>query len=196
MHMDIQQYIKEHWKLVSTIPQCQRGRLLELKMLKKGYKDQFAHIRGYVEEIHSQNPDSIAFIDTYPNDIGEDVFNRFYVCFNILMRQWVGSCRPIIGLDSTFLKVAVKGILLTVVGHDANNQIYPVPWTVVQYENADNWLWLVKQLKNDLNLADGSRFVVISDRSKVRFSHYLCNSLHVGKDLILILFFKSFDRVF
>ncbi|KAG7557653.1 hypothetical protein ISN44_As11g036170 [Arabidopsis suecica] len=64
MPMDIQQYIKERWKLVSTIPQCQRGRLLALKMLKKEYEDQFAHIRGYVEEIHSQNPGSVAFIDT------------------------------------------------------------------------------------------------------------------------------------
>jgi len=181
MPMDIQLYIKERWKLVSTIPQCQRGRLLALKMLKKEYEEQFAHIRGYVEEIHSQNPNSVAFIDTYPNEKGEDVFNRFYVCFNILKIQWAGSCRPVIGLDGTFLKVAVKGVLLTAVGHDANNQIYPVAWAVVQSENAENWLWFVQQIKKDLGLEDGSRFVILSDRSKVGTSHYLCISLHVGK---------------
>lgn len=115
MPMDIQQYIKERWKLVSTIPQCQRGRLLALKWLQKEYDDQFAHLRGYIEEIHTQNPGSVAFIDTYPNVAGEDVFNRFYVCFNILRTHWAGTCRPIIGLDGTFLKVAVKGVLLTAI---------------------------------------------------------------------------------
>lgn len=166
MPMDIQQHIKERWKLVSTIPQCQRGRLIALKLLEKEYAEQFAHLRGYVEEINTQNPGSVAFIDTYLNDKGEDVFNRFYVCFHILKTQWAGSCRPIIGLDGTFLKVAVKGVLLTAVGHDANNQIYPIAWAVVQSENADNWLWFVQQIKKDLNLEDGSRFVIISDRSK------------------------------
>ncbi|XP_019087271.1 PREDICTED: uncharacterized protein LOC104727518 [Camelina sativa] len=40
------------------------------------------------------------------------------------------SCRPIIGLDGTFLKTAVKGVLLAAIGHDANNQIYPLAWAV------------------------------------------------------------------
>jgi len=194
MPMDIQEYIKERWKMVSTIPQCQRGRLLALKMLKKEYEEQFAHIRGYVEEIHSQNPGSVAFIDTYRNEKGEDVFNRFYVCFNILRTQWAGSCRPIIGLDGTFLKVVVKGVLLTAVGHDPNNQIYPIAWAVVQSENAENWLWFVQQIKKDLNLEDGSRFVILSDRSKVRISsHSLC--ILVCNE-VLIMFFKLFNRVF
>lgn len=60
----------------------------------------------------------------------------FYVCVASLRDHWAGTCRPIIGLDDTFLKAAVKGVLLTAVGHDANNLIYPVVWAVVQRELA------------------------------------------------------------
>ncbi|CAE6224026.1 unnamed protein product [Arabidopsis arenosa] len=143
-----------------------KGRLLALKWIQQEYAQQFAHLRGYIEEIRTSNKDSVAFIETYANAAGADVFNRFYVCFHILRTSWAGSCRPIIGLDGTFLKVAVKGVLLTAVGHDANNQIYPIAWAVVQSETADNWHWFVKQIKKDLGLEDGSRFVIISDRSK------------------------------
>jgi len=32
------------------------------------------------------------------------VFERMYVCFNASKRAFVGSCRPLIGLDGCFLK--------------------------------------------------------------------------------------------
>ncbi|XP_023637592.1 uncharacterized protein LOC111830219 [Capsella rubella] len=60
----------------------------------------------------------------------------------------------------------LRGCLLTAIAHDANNQIYPIAWAAVQTENADNWLWFLKLLKVDLNLKDGQKYVIISDRSK------------------------------
>lgn len=167
MPEEIQGLIKENWGIVSTRNQCQRGRLLALKWLEREYAEQFAHLRGYAQEIIFTNPGSTAIVDTYPNVDGEDVFQRFYVCLANLKDSWRGSCRPIIGLDGTFLKAAVKGVLLTAVGHDANNQIYPVAWAVVQSETGDNWLWFIKHLKHDLGLENGLGIVIISDRSKV-----------------------------
>ena len=166
MPEEIQQIIKEKWKIVSTRNQCQRGRLLALKWLEKEYEEQFAHLRGYAQEIMVTNPGSTAIVDTFKNKAGEDVFNGFYVCFGVLRDTWRGYCRPIIELDGTFLKRAVKGVLLTAVGHDTNNQIYPIAWAVVQSETTDSWLWFIKKIKHDLVLQDWNRFVIISDRSK------------------------------
>ena len=166
MPEEIQNIIKEKWKIVSTRNQCQRGRLLALRWLEKEYDEQFSHLRGYAEEILFTNNGSTAIVDTYKNKDGKDVFNRFYVCFANLRDTWRGYCRPVIGVDGTFLKVAVKGVLLTAVGHDANNQIYPIAWSVVQSETTENWLWFVQQIKRDLVLKDGSGFVILSDRSK------------------------------
>ncbi|XP_010484982.1 PREDICTED: uncharacterized protein LOC104763290 [Camelina sativa] len=165
MPLDIQRHIKEQWKVVSTIGQVQRGRLLGLQWLKDEYDQQFAHLRGYVAELKESNQYSTAFVDTISNAAGEDVFDRIYVCLGAMKNAFY-YCRPIIGIAGTFLKHAVKGCLLTAIGHDANNQIYPVAWATVQSENTDNWLWFLNQLKADLNLKDGSDYVVLSDRCK------------------------------
>ncbi|XP_023636084.1 uncharacterized protein LOC111829995 [Capsella rubella] len=165
MPLKIQRHIKEQWKIVSTIGQVQRGRILALKWLKEEYGKQFSHLRGYVAEIMNSNKGSTAFVDTTSNAAGEDVFNRIYVCLGAMKNAFY-YCRPIIGIDGTFLKHAVKGCLLTAIGHDANNQIYPVAWACVQVETADNWLWFLNQLSVDLNLKDGSNYVILSDRCK------------------------------
>ncbi|WZZ40591.1 hypothetical protein YC2023_036850 [Brassica napus] len=164
----IQETIKEKWKLIPSRNQCQRGRTLALKWLHKEYADQFAHLRGYVSEIQRTNPGTSVVLETIHNAAGEDMFDQFYICFEKLKTLWSGTCRPIIGLDGTFLKQEVKGILLTGIGHDRNNQIYPFAWALVQGETADTWLWFIKQLKRDLNLGDGEKFVLLLDSSKVR----------------------------
>ncbi|XP_013624126.1 PREDICTED: uncharacterized protein LOC106330130 [Brassica oleracea var. oleracea] len=162
----IQEQIKETWKLISSRNQCQRGRTVALKWLEKEYADQFAHLRGYVRETEKTNPGSSVVLDTISNATKKDVFDRFYVCFEKLRSSCRGTCRPIIGLDGTFLKVAVNGILLIAVGHDANNQIFPFAWAVVQAESTDTWLWFIKRLKHDLSLGDDSKYVLLSDSSK------------------------------
>ncbi|WZY95224.1 hypothetical protein YC2023_067553 [Brassica napus] len=187
----IQEQIKVTWKLIASRNQCQRGRTLALKWLEKEYADQFAHLRGYVREIKKTNPGSSVVLDTIRNGAGEDVFDRFYVCFEKLRSSWRGTCRPIIGLDGTFLKVAVKGILLTAVGHDANNQIFPFAWAVVQAETADTWLWFIKRLKHDLSLGDGINYVLISDSSKVRIK--IISIFFVSITILLIFMYHFRD---
>ncbi|CAE5960458.1 unnamed protein product [Arabidopsis arenosa] len=59
-----------------------------------------------------------------------------------------------------------KGQLLVALGRDANNKIYPVAWGVVKVENTENWVWFVKNLKEDLGLGDGECFIMLSDRQK------------------------------
>ncbi|CAA7035061.1 unnamed protein product [Microthlaspi erraticum] len=74
--------------------------------------------------------------------------------------------RLIFGIDGCFLKSDMKGQLLAAVGRDANNQIYPFAWAVVQVENTESWLWFIRLLKTDLGLGNGDGFTVISDRQK------------------------------
>lgn len=57
-----------------------------------------------------------------------------------------------IGLDGCFLKWELNGDLLSDVGRDAYNRMYPIAWAVVQGENKDTWGWFIKRLKVDLDL--------------------------------------------
>ncbi|KAL4298205.1 hypothetical protein GQ457_12G029930 [Hibiscus cannabinus] len=75
-------------------------------------------------------------------------------------------CRHVISLDGCFLKGSFKGEILSVVGRDSNNQIFPIAWAVVEVENKDSWAWFLKNIQYDLQLGDGEKFTLISDMLK------------------------------
>ncbi|CAI9290678.1 unnamed protein product [Lactuca saligna] len=79
--------------------------------------------------------------------------------------SWMTQER-VIGLDGSFLKGTCKGELLTAIGRDANNQVYPIAWLVVDIENKANWKWFLELLIDDLNLLNRGGFTVISDQHK------------------------------
>ena len=91
----------------------------------------------------------------YLNPDGVKYFRRFYVCFKNFKDGWIRGCRRVIGLDGCFLKGQVKGELLTAIGRDADNHVYPIAWAVVDVENIDNWNWFLDLLVDDLDLGSG-----------------------------------------
>lgn len=48
------------------------------------------------------------------------------------------TCKPLIGLDGYFLKEEYGDQLWIVVGKDGNNQMLPIAYSVVEYENYDS----------------------------------------------------------
>ena len=72
---------------------------------------------------------------------GKRVFRRMFICFDACRRGWKDGCRPIIGLDGCFLKGICKGQLLSAVGIDGNNRMFPIAYAVVEVENTETWKW-------------------------------------------------------
>ncbi|CAN1224185.1 hypothetical protein LINGRAPRIM_LOCUS851 [Linum grandiflorum] len=67
-------------------------------------------------------------------------------------------------------------MLLSVVGKDGNNQMYPIAWAVVEGENTSSWNWFLSLLVMELQLEDGTGWSVIFDQQKVTlslFTNYL-----------------------
>ena len=60
----------------------------------------------------------------------------------------------VIGFDGCHLKGNQKGYILSIVGIDSNNEIFPIPYSVVKSECKDSWLWFLELLKEDLELDD------------------------------------------
>ncbi|GJX91548.1 chloramphenicol acetyltransferase-like domain-containing protein [Tanacetum coccineum] len=56
--------------------------------------------------------------------------------------------------------------VITAMGKDANNQMYPIAWAVVRVENTDNWCWFLALLHDDLKLQQGTGLTLISDGHK------------------------------
>ncbi|CAI9273481.1 unnamed protein product [Lactuca saligna] len=71
-----------------------------------------------------------------------------------------------VGIDGSFLKGQCKGQLLTTIGWDPNNQVFPIAWVVVDIENKFNWKWFPQLLEVDLGMDRGRGIYVISDKHK------------------------------
>ncbi|CAN1245468.1 hypothetical protein LINGRAPRIM_LOCUS2963 [Linum grandiflorum] len=57
-------------------------------------------------------------------------------------------------------------MLLSAIGKDENNQMYPICWAVVEGENKESWMWFIEILEEELHLGDGNGWSVISDQQK------------------------------
>ncbi|CAN1160227.1 hypothetical protein LINPERHAP2_LOCUS23187 [Linum perenne] len=47
-------------------------------------------------------------------------------------------------------------MLLSAVGKDGNNQMYPIAWTVVEGDNRSSWTWFINIIRDQLDMGDGT----------------------------------------
>lgn len=78
------------------------------------------------------------------------------------------GCRPIIGLDGCHLKGPFGGQLLSAVGTDSNDGMYPIAWAVVETEDTSSWTWFLELLVQDLGVENSHHWTFISDKQKVK----------------------------
>lgn len=91
------------------------------------------------------------------------------MCYAELRKAWKEGCRPVIGFDGCFIKTVCGGQLLSVVGRDGLNSIFPIAMAVVETESYDSWRWFLMLLIDDLVMDIPSYLTSkkISDQQKV-----------------------------
>ena len=67
-------------------------------------------------------------------------------------------------VDGTHLHGKYGGNLMIATAQDANNQIYPFAFAIVDSENDDTWTWFFEQLHKVI--PNATDFVFVSDRHK------------------------------
>ena len=138
------------------------------KKLQGSLNDHFHLLPSYVAELKKVNRNS-TFELVLDRDTPDGLirFKRLNICFDSLARGFLEGCRKVIGLDGCFLKTETKGKLLSVVGKDGNNQMFPIAWAVVEGENQTSWTWFIQLLMGDLEISNGLGWTIISDQQKV-----------------------------
>nr|GEZ94396.1 hypothetical protein [Tanacetum cinerariifolium] len=130
---------------------------------------QYAQLRDYCLELKNNNPNTTIKIKVEPpEDINstERKFKRVYVCLGPLKDGFKACKRDLLGLDECFLSGSYPGWILTAVGVDPNNGIYPLAYAIVESEIKDSWKRFLECVRDDLDLFRNSNFTFISDRQK------------------------------
>ena len=168
--------VKKKFLCEVSIGQCFRAKRKALENINGKLIEHYERVWDYANEILRSNPGSTAKVCVQVNPDGKTYFHRMYVCFKALKEGWSRGCRRIIGLDGCFLKGQCKGELITTIGRDGNNQVFPIAWAVVDVENKANWKWFLELLCDDLGLQLGGGLSIISDQHKVYtfFKFYIC----------------------
>lgn len=144
-----------------------RLRRAALEGVAEALKQHYSRVRDFGQELLASNPQNTVKISTTRlNETDPPKFKRFYICYHALKAGWKAGCRPFIGLDGCFLKTICGGQLLSAVGRDGNNQMFPICYAVVESENTESWTWFLTLLIDDLELNDGTGFTIISDQQK------------------------------
>ncbi|XP_042022963.1 uncharacterized protein LOC121770266 [Salvia splendens] len=126
-------------------------------MLRGTVEAHYAKIRSYILELSKSDREGRFELHV---DAGS-VFKALYIGFSGLRKGFKEGCIPVIGLDGAFLKTYLGGILLTAVGTDGNNQMYPIAWPVVEAENEVCWTWFIKIVAEELELGEGVGVTII-----------------------------------
>ncbi|WOL03985.1 hypothetical protein Cni_G12706 [Canna indica] len=144
-----------------------RSKWEALRKLQGSIEEHYAMLGLYLEQLRIVNPTSM-FSIVYKRAFtgAHSVFQHLYIGFDGLKKGFMHGCRPIIGFDGCFLKTFLGGQLLSTVGRDHNNQMFPIAWAVVEGENYHAWSWFLGILFDDLAIDPGYDLTLISDQQK------------------------------
>nr|KAJ0199300.1 hypothetical protein LSAT_V11C600321330 [Lactuca sativa] len=165
----IQEELQRNYEVSISGDKVFRAKALATKMVVGDYIKQYAVLRDYVLELQETNVDTTVKIqvESEPNcNNSTRQFKRMYVCLGALKKGFKIGMRDFLGLDGAIMKGPFPGQILTVVGVDSNNGIYPLAYAIVETENTDSWKWFLECLGNDLDMHANSNFTFISDRQK------------------------------
>uniref|UniRef100_A0A2N9GC12 F-box associated domain-containing protein n=1 Tax=Fagus sylvatica TaxID=28930 RepID=A0A2N9GC12_FAGSY len=113
------------------------------------------------------------------------------------MQGFHNGCRPIIGLDGCHLKGVYGGQLLSAVGRDGNDNLFPISMAVVEAETKDSWTWFLMELTEDIKAQEKMKSSWISDRHKgltKKFQQIMSTADHIEHGLIILSFDVDDER--
>ncbi|KAK9943066.1 hypothetical protein M0R45_008687 [Rubus argutus] len=125
-----QALVNEDFGQTISHKQVVRARKLAGIMNSGNEANQYNLLETYVEVLTETNPGSTVKLVTEMEGTVRK-FKRFYVCLDACKKGWIAACRPVVGLDGCHIKTRFPGQLLSAVGIDANNGMFPIAYAVL-----------------------------------------------------------------
>lgn len=124
----------------------------------------YAMLPPYMEALRRENPGTVV---VWRSEDGPSAhtsqFLRVFWSFGPSIEGFP-SCRPVISIDGTHLYGKYRGTMLVAVGVDANDQLFPLAFAIVEGENNDSWGWFMACIR--MRVTQRADLCVISDRHR------------------------------
>ncbi|KAL0854686.1 hypothetical protein Bca101_059838 [Brassica carinata] len=124
-------------------------------------EDSYLNLASYFERLKATNPGTVTAIETELDIEGHTRFLYGFLSFGALIHGF-RRVRPVLIIDGTHLSGKYKGVLLTASGQDANFQVFPLAFAVVDGETEHAWTWFLAHVERII--ADSNTLSIISDR--------------------------------
>ena len=98
-------------------------------------------------------------------DKRDGVFQRCFIAVGAVIDA-SDIFRPLVALDAAHLTSKYKRTFLVASGIDANDEVLPLAWAVIDAENSANWLWFCEHFKQNFGVITRDSSVIISDCDK------------------------------
>ncbi|XP_021717502.1 uncharacterized protein LOC110685289 [Chenopodium quinoa] len=120
---------------------------LAMEQIHGGFAQSYALLPKYAEMIKATNPGSYALITWTDSGGNGEKFKACFISFAAPVKGFLGGCKPIIEIDGAHLSGYYKGVMLTAVSIDGNNEIFVIAYGLVDTESIDSWTYFFRNLR-------------------------------------------------
>lgn len=156
--------MKQHYGFDVTYKKGWYARQKCIESIYGDFKESYTELPKFLQLLKAANPGTIVELKLNPHREGHH-HGHFLYAFWAFKPAIDGFrfCLPVIAVDGTHLYGKYKGHLLLAVGTNANKEIYPLAYSIVDSENAASWTWFLKRLARHV-FSDLPSICIISDR--------------------------------
>ncbi|XP_070677628.1 uncharacterized protein [Malus domestica] len=157
--------VRKHYNIDVTKDQVYKAKSFAATKIQGSIEEQYGKLWDYCHEVKVQNPGSTVLVKTKLR--GDDpVFERMYICYDACRKGFIEGCRTMVGFDGCHIKGNHPGQLLSAIGIDANNGMFPIAFGIVEIENKETWTWFLDIFFKDVGILNGNGWIFITDKLK------------------------------
>ena len=163
---DIRSIVRAHFRgIITKYNRLWRGRELAIERMFGSWEDSYSILTPLLQAIATSNPGTKWGVLSEPTmREGYRLFKAAAWAYGLCVAA-VSHLRPIITIDACFLSGRYQGRLLIACGYDAENQLLPLAFALVEKESSQTWGWFMRWLRQEV-IGFGRFMCVVSDRHK------------------------------
>ena len=127
-----------------------------------GWKESYNLLKPLLRAIQITNPGTKYVVKSEHIDGARRLFKRAAWAFGPCI-QGFQYVHPVVTVDAASLSGRYKGRLITCCAFDAENQLFPLAFGLVEKEDNDNWGWFMQWLRTEV-IGNNRPICVVSDR--------------------------------